>query len=406
MGPASVCSPSSLHSLFRAWSNLGPPATAGSAGQTLNSYFALVHRIQQECGPLIRLDSGEVFWTPPEPALALFQRNISEENIHGYGMPSEASLLLPAILDYYQHRFQVCLDPEGVACLGGIKEGLALICLGPERDGRLMIPTPGYPGYQAAAGLAGVDVQPYEECALRSPLDWRSEVLNGSRGNCTGVIVNVPSNPTGLTLSRSDLVDRVNTCRSAGLRVYVDAAYLDLAPTSLDCGSVLSGEEVLDCVELYSMSKAFGMAGWRVGFALGDPRLVGALRRARARLSAGTPPLVQEVAAAALRQDRSWLAHRVDQLQMRTSAACGIMRALHIDFLQPDAGLFVFMRVPVGKSDVQFALDSLSLGVSLVPGSLFGAAGAGFCRVTVSVDPLVLRRALDCLRPLLQKEGP
>ena len=293
--------------------------------------------------------------------------------------------LRAAFTGWLERRFGVRLDPgTQVLPANGTKEAVFLMALAVvSREGSarrtVVIPSPAYPVYEPAARFAGADVH---LAPLRGEDGWRfvSERVPEEVWRRTALLwLNTPHNPTGSVLDRPALERVAALARRHGFWVIADEAYADLyfgaaPPSMLECG-------LESVVALHSLSKRSAMSGYRSGFIAGDPRLIAALRRLRPNVGVATPDFVQAAAIAAWSDDT----HAADQ-----RARYAAKRELLLGYFArrgwrveaSEATFYLWLAAP-GGDDVAFVERLLRIGLTMLPGSFLGAAGAGFVRVAL-----------------------
>ena len=160
---------------------------------------------------------------------------------------------------------------------------------------------------------------------------------------------------------------------------------------------MLGGKDV--AVEFHSLSKAYNMAGFRIGMVVGNATIVEGLNRLKSNIDTGIFRPVQIAAARALALPQDWLDRRNAIYQRRRDVIVAVCRALGMDVATPQAGLYVWPRIPGGATSVEFAMDLLDrTGVAVTPGTNFGARGEGYVRISLTVPDAQLDEAVARLR--------
>jgi LL-diaminopimelate aminotransferase len=198
--------------------------------------------------------------------------------------------------------------------------------------------------------------------------------------------INYPNNPTGAVAPMSFFDEAVNFCRRHDILLCHDAPYADVCFDGYNAPSLLQvpgASEV--AVEFNSLSKSHNMAGWRVGMAVGNSTAIAALLQMKSNMDSGIFLAVQDAAVAALNGDQSWIVERNAEYQRRRDALYEVLvHALGLDVALPIASLYLWPKVPAGYTSAGYA-DQILLdtGVSLTPGSVFGAQGEGYLRISL-----------------------
>jgi alanine-synthesizing transaminase len=222
------------------------------------------------------------------------------------------------------------------------------------------------------------------------------------------VIVSFPHNPTTAVASAADLQFLVDLARERDFLLVHDFAYADVAFDSHRPPSVLAAEGAAECaVELYSLTKSFSMAGWRVGFVLGRPDVVAALTKLKSYLDYGTFQPIQIAATVTLREAHEYPVLVCETYRLRRDALCrGLDRAgWHVD--PPQGTMFVWAPIPdrfSGLGSLEFALLlAREANVAVSPGIGFGEGGDGHVRFALVENEQRIGQATRSLRKLLER---
>ena len=316
---------------------------------------------------------------------------------HGYPAFRGAPSYFEAIAEFMQSRFNVSVDSaEQAIALSGAKEGLAQLAMAICGPGDLaLIPEIYYPVYARAVWLAGADVRWIPMRAENGFVVDLDEIDEEDARRARFLIVNYPNNPTGARVERAFYDEAVAFARRHELLLISDLAYSELtfggtpAPSALECDP---DHEVT--VEFHSCSKTFGMAGLRVGFAVGNRHAIEALAAYRTNVGYGTPTGVQHAAAYALSHRQELVPKTVAEYQHRRDAMAAAFAAAGWPITVPEAAMYLWLPVPRGVEDwtwVQTLIDQD--GVVVTPGVAFGHGGRGFFRISLVQDAATLQAA-------------
>jgi LL-diaminopimelate aminotransferase len=341
---------------------------------------------------------------PPAQAItALVEAAQAERpNYHRYASFNGLPELRRAAAAWYGRRFNVHLDPDReVLPVLGSKEGLYHLMQAYVDPGDIvLIPSPCYPAYLGAARLAEATIV---ELPLSPRNRWlidfstvESETARGAKL----LLMNYPNNPTGAICDLDHYRDAIAFCRDFDILLASDIAYSEL---SLTDGHVPASVFELpgarqQAVEFSSLSKSYAMAGWRVGFCVGNAEAVGNLLRLKCNVDFGMFLAVQKGAEAALSGDDRALSQTRRMLRRRAALLCGGLRRLGWEVDEPAATLYAWARVPppFGEDDVRFVFELLErAGVLLTHGSAFGTHGRGYVRISLSLDEAGIDAALS-----------
>jgi LL-diaminopimelate aminotransferase len=374
-----------------------PEYTQTQRLQALPPYlFAEMDRLKQEQvrkgADIISLGIGDPdLPTPPHIIQALAQAAADPAN-HQY--PSYEGMLSfrTAAADWYRSRFGVTVDPQTeVLSLIGSKEGIGHFPLAFVNPGDVvLVPDPAYPVYQAGTLFSGGVVHLMPLTRANGFLPDLAAIPREVLKRAKILWLNYPNNPTGAVAPREFLARAVEFAHQHGLILAHDAPYSEVAFDGYRPESVLNvpgAKEV--AVEFHSLSKTYNMTGWRLGFAVGNAKLLAGLGRVKTNLDSGVFQAVQVAGVAALTGPQQCVANNCKIYQERRDVLVGALRELGFEVTPPKATFYVWVPVPKGFTAKSFSMELLlKAGVVMTPGSGFGAAGEGYIRaaLTVSVE--------------------
>src|ERR671934_2451105 len=263
--------------------------------------------------PLVDLGRGNPEVGPPGHVVEALAESAARPDVHGYAPFAGLPALKEAIAARYRDLYGIELDPaREVAVLPGTKTGLMEFALcAVERGGTIVLPDPGYPDYFSAVALAGARHAPFD--GFDTPGD--------------ALYLNFPSNPTAAAAPEGVFDEAVEWARRNGAWVLHDFAYGDLVFDGRTPSSFLAAEGARDAgLELFSMSKSYGMAGWRLGFALGNAELVRRIETLQDHAFAGIFRPVQEAGIAALTGPQDSVGERRAAYEGRRNRVLEVLR--------------------------------------------------------------------------------
>ncbi|MGB0748381.1 MAG: LL-diaminopimelate aminotransferase [Magnetospiraceae bacterium] len=337
---------------------------------------------------------------------------VQDPKSHRYSVSRGIPGLRKALAAYYERRFGVSLDPDGEAVVTlGSKEGLANLASAITSPGdTILVPNPSYPIHQfgfiiADAAVRNIPVKPDENfmAALK-------RAVMHSIPTPTAVVLNYPNNPTAEVAGLDFYAEVVDFCRHHGIWILSDLAYseiyFDIAPPP----SILQIPEAREiAVEFTSMSKTYSMPGWRIGFAAGNRRLIGALTRIKSYLDYGAFTPVQVAAAAALNGPQDCVdGFRALYKERRDVLVEGLAHA-GWDIPPPQATMFAWAPIPPAfkhLGSVEFSkllLEKAKVAVS--PGLGFGEHGDDHVRISLIENTQRTRQALRNIKAFMADEG-
>jgi len=328
-------------------------------------------------------------------------------NSHRYTVSGGIRRLKEAFACKYSKRFGVSLNPECDICVCmGVKDGLQrlLQCLMPKGRGRVLVGKPCYPSYLAILRLVGFEfdffeIGDHEDCALRSL------IVKLEDGNFDGVLLNFPNNPTGLSVGRNFYRQLKPYLEKAGVWVINDFVYGEMLHNGMAACSMLAEPGMREMgVELYSLSKAYSLAGWHLGAALGNSCWLSRLSRLKAEVDWGNFLPIQEAGVQALTADCSLIDPIVSTYARRAAVLAAGLRRLNWNVCQTNAGAVIWARYPAGwgsEGSVRLACRMLQkLGVLPLPGKVFGEEFDAYLRFALVLSEENIYEALNRLARL------
>ena len=359
-------------------------------------YFAgllarVAHAAARSGAPVIDLGRGNPD-IPPPPHVAERLAEVAasrEVGVHGYAPFSGLPSLKEAVAARYRDVYGVTVDPEReVAIVPGIKTALVdfALCVA-ERGSTILLPDPGYPDYFSAVALAGARL-------ATLAIEPRPNFSAAPAEDVAAVYLNYPSNPAAAAVPDGTFADAVAYAERTGAVVLHDFAYGDLVFDARRPASFLAEPGAKEVgVELFSMSKTYGMAGWRLGFVVGNAEVVRRLELLNDHVRAGIFVALQEAAVAALTGHQDSVEERRALYEARRDRVVAA-----IPTARSEGTFFVWLRLPEGVT-VERILDEAR--VALAPGEGFGSRGAGYARISLAVSDESLDEGLERLAPLL-----
>jgi alanine-synthesizing transaminase len=364
----------------------------------------LKRQLRREGRDVIDLGFGNPDIPSPEIAVEKLREAALNPRNHRYSVSRGIDQLRLAASEHYQRSFGVSLDPETeIASTIGAKEGLAhLMWVLVDRDETVVVPTPAYPIHRVAPRLAGATVvTPRADGGI----DAIAEAVRSSRPKV--VIVSFPHNPTTVVATADELQRLVDLAREHEFLLVHDFAYADVAFDGHKPPSILAADGAKDCaVELYSLTKSFSMAGWRVGFVLGRADVVGALAKLKSYLDYGTFQPIQIASTVTLREAPEYPAEVCEIYRSRRDVLIsGLARAgWHVE--PPRGTMFVWAPIPEQFRELgslEFALRlARDADVAVSPGIGFGDGGDGHVRFALVENEQRIGQATRAIKRLLQ----
>jgi L-glutamine---4-(methylsulfanyl)-2-oxobutanoate aminotransferase len=317
-----------------------------------------------------------------------------EQRAHGYppfrGLPA----LREAIAERYRSVYGVELNPETeVAVVPGTKTALVeLAMVLAERGSRVLLPDPGYPDYPSGVALAGARLDPLR---LDPERGWAPQWNEAPRDDVAAVYLNYPSNPCAVAAPPGVFAEAVRFAAETGAVIVHDFAYGDLVFDGRQPESFLATENAkAHGVEMFSMSKSYGMAGWRLGFVLGNVEIVERVELLQDHARAGIFVGVQEAGIAALSGPQESVVERRDTYRRRRDRVLAALAGTRVAAPVCEGTFYVWIQLPEGVSLEQLLEE---YRVAVAPGEGFGATGEGWARLSVAVTDEQLELGLERL---------
>ena len=349
--------------------------------------------------------------TPPHIVAKLIE-TVQRPDTHGYSVSKGIPRLRRAICNWYKTRYDVELDPETEAISTiGSKEGIAHLALATLDHGdSVLVPCPSYPIHIYGPVIAGADIQ---QVPLIPGVDFFTELEKAIRSRIPKpkmLILNFPANPTCQCVELDFFERIVALAREYGIWVVHDLAYADICFDGWKCPSIMQVKGAKDiAVEFFTMSKSYNMAGWRVGFMVGNKTLVSALARIKGYHDYGTFTPIQVAAIAALEGPQDCVRQICATYQSRRDV---LVKGLHeagwmVD--KPKAAMYVWAKSPecyASLGSLEFTKKlMIDAKVSVSPGIGFGSFGDTHVRFALIENEARTRQAVRGIKDMFRHDG-
>ncbi len=331
---------------------------------------------------------------------------------HGYSVSKGIPRLRRAICNWYQSRYGVSFDPDSEAIVTiGSKEGLAHLMLATlDRGDTVLVPNPSYPIHIYGAVIAGADIR---SVRMTPDVDFIAECERAIRESIPKpkmIILGFPSNPTAQCVELEFFEKIIALARQHDILVVHDLAYADITFDGWKAPSIMQVEGARDvAVEFFTMSKSYNMAGWRIGFMVGNKDLVHALARMKSYHDYGSFTPVQVAAIAALEGPQECVQEIAAKYQRRRDVlAKGLAEAgWKVDL--PRASMYIWAELPAAYAamgSLEFAKKLLAEArVAVSPGIGFGDYGDGHVRFALIENEARTRQAIRGIKEMFRKDG-
>ncbi len=361
---------------------------------------------------IIDLSMGNPDGATPPHIVSKLVEVAQRPDTHGYSTSRGIPRLRRAITRWYKDRYDVELDPEREAIVTiGSKEGLAHLMLATLDQGdTVLVPNPSYPIHIYGAVIAGANIR---SVPMTPGIDFFTELERGIRESHPKpkmVILGFPSNPTAQCVELEFFERVVDLARKHDILVVHDLAYADIVYDGYKAPSIMQVPGAQDvAVEFFTLSKSYNMAGWRIGFMVGNAELVAALARIKSYHDYGTFTPVQVAAIAALEGDQTCVEEIREQYQRRRDVLYkGLTEAgWAVDL--PKASMYIWARIPEpyrALGSLEFAKKLLAQAkVSVSPGIGFGEYGDEYVRFALIENESRIRQAVRGIKHMFREDG-
>ena len=378
-------------------------------GYPLAEIPALKRRLIERGVDVIDLGAGDNDTPPPAIAVETMTAALADPAYSKYGFQQGLPAFRQAAVRWVERRFAFRFDPATETLpLIGSKEGLSHLPFAVVDPGDVtIVPEPGYQAYIGGSILSGaephvVPLRPEQHFLLEL-----EQVPEAVLRRAKLVFLNYPNNPTAAVATPEYLARTVAICRRYDILLAYDNAYCDLTFDGYRAPSIFEIEGARDvALEFFSLSKSFSMTGWRIGFAVGRPELIGALTRVKSYTDTGPFLAVQRAGAAALDHAEQLVEPIRAELERRRDAAVAALREAGFAVESPKAAMYLWVALPPELPSAEFARRALEeTGTVVLPGSGFGPGGEGFFRIALTVGAERLRVAAARLGRVLAPAG-
>ncbi|MDP4523751.1 pyridoxal phosphate-dependent aminotransferase [Bacillus halotolerans] len=365
--------------------------------QFFASLVQKVNRKLKEGNDVINLGQGNPDQPTPEHIVEEMQRAVAQPENHKYSSFRGSHSLKSAAAAFYNREYGVQLDPETeVAVLFGGKAGLVELpqCLLNPGD-TILVPDPGYPDYWSGVTLAKAKMEMMPLTKENAFLPEYASISPDVREQAKLMYLNYPNNPTGAVATEEFFGETVSFAKENEICVVHDFAYGAVGFDGHKPLSFLQTEGAKDIgIEIYTLSKTYNMAGWRVGFAVGNASVIEAINLYQDHMFVSLFKATQQAAEAALLSEQTCVAEQNARYESRRNAWIAACREIGWDVTAPAGSFFAWLPVPEGYSSEQFS-DLLleKANVAVAAGNGFGEYGEGYVRVGLLTSEARLKEA-------------
>ena len=359
---------------------------------------------------IIDMSMGNPDGATPAHIVAKLMDVAQRADTHGYSTSKGIPRLRRAISHWYRDRYGVAIDPESEAIVTiGSKEGLAHLMLATlDRGDTVLVPDPSYPIHIYGAVIAGADIR---SVPIAPDVDFFAEVEGAIRGSYPKpkmIVLGFPSNPTAQCVELSFFERVITLARQHDILVVHDLAYADIVFDGWKAPSIMQVAGAKDiAVEFFTLSKSYNMAGWRIGFMVGNRELVNALARIKSYHDYGSFTPVQVAAIAALEGDQQCVKDIAAKYQSRRDVLVKGLHEAGWPVESPKASMYVWARIPEryrALGSLEFAKELLAEAkICVSPGIGFGDYGDGYVRFALIENENRIRQAVRGIKTMFRR---
>ncbi len=361
---------------------------------------------------IIDLGMGNPDQPPPQHVIDKLCEVAQNPDAHGYSQSKGIPGLRKAQANYYQRRFGVDLDADNeVVVTLGSKEGLASLATAITAPGdTILAPNPSYPIHTFGFIIAGASIRSVPTTPDEKYWEALEAAMNFTVPRPTILVVNFPSNPTAEVVDLEFYKKLVDWAKFHKVWILSDLAYSELYYDGKPTPSILQVPGAKDvAVEFTSLSKTYGMAGWRIGFAVGNQTLISALSRVKSYIDYGAFTPIQAAACAALNGPQDFVEKNREMYHKRRDVMVEAFGRAGWEIPPPPASMFAWAPLPPALKEMgslEFSKQLLTKAeVAVAPGVGYGEDGEGYVRIAMVENEQRLRQAARNVKRYFQEMG-
>jgi len=357
---------------------------------------------------IIDLGMGNPDLPTPKHIVAKLVEAARNPRNHRYSVTKGITRLRVAIANWYKRKYDVDIDPETeVVVTMGAKEGIGHLVLATISQGDVVfVPSPAYPIHTYSVVIAGGDLRAIPIIPKEEFFDRLNIAVKTTWPQPKMLIISFPNNPTTEVVEKDFFEKVIEFAREHNLMVVHDLAYADLVFDGYTAPSFLQVKGAKDVgVEFFSLSKSYSMPGWRVGFAVGNQRMINALGRIKSYFDYGVFQPIQIASIIALNEGDADVVDIVEKYRKRRDALCEGLYRIGWEVEKPKATMFVWAKIPElfeSMGSIEFSKFLLrEAKVATSPGVGFGEYGEGYIRFALIENEHRIKQAVKGIRSLL-----
>ena len=357
---------------------------------------------------VLRLTLGEPDFTTPDHVKEAAKRAIDQDQSYYTGM-SGLLTLRQAASDFVKEKYQLDYNPENeiLVTIGATEALSATLTAILEEGDKVLLPAPAYPGYEPIVNLVGaeiVEIDTTENGFVLTPEMLEKAILDQG-DKLKAVILNYPSNPTGITYSREQLEALAAVLRKYEIFVVCDEVYSELTYTGenhVSLGTMLRDQAII----INGLSKSHAMTGWRLGFIFAPVNFTAQLIKSHQYLVTAANTMAQHAAVEALTAGKNDAEPMKKEYIQRRDYIIDKMTDLGFEIIKPDGAFYIFAKIPAGYNQDSFAFlkdFAQKKAVAFIPGAAFGQYGEGYVRLSYAASMETIREAMKRLEEYMRE---
>ena len=379
--------------------------------------FGMINKMKMEKrrngDDVIDLGMGNPMDPTPDAVIEKLVEVAKDPKAHRYPESSGMPHLKLEITKYYKRHYDIDLDAERETYFTiGSKEGISHLCLAIMGPGdSVLVPAPAFPVHIYAAVIAGATVMKIPIEPEKSFLDRIINICESCYPKPKVLLLNYPHNPTGVVTDREFFKEVVKLAKRFKFMVINDFAYSMITFDGYKAPSFLEVPGAKDVgVEFGSFSKSYNMAGWRIGYCVGNEQMVQALGKIKGYFDYGIFSAIQVAGIIALRDCDDTIIQLCKTYETRRDVLCASLERMGWDIKKPKAGMFVWAKIPAPfdkMGSMQFAIEMMNrANVALAPGTGFSDEGEGYLRLALVENEERLKQAARQMKKAMEAMTP
>jgi alanine-synthesizing transaminase len=379
--------------------------------------FGMINKMKMEKrrngDDVIDLGMGNPMDPTPDAVIEKLVEVAKDPKAHRYPESSGMPHLKLEIAKYYKRHYNIDLDAERETYFTiGSKEGISHLCLAIMGPGdSVLVPAPAFPVHIYAAVIAGATVMKIPIAPEKSFLDRIINVCESCYPKPKVLLLNYPHNPTGVVTDLNFFKEVVKLAKRFKFMVINDFAYSRICFDGYKAPSFLEVPGARDVgVEFGSFSKSYNMAGWRIGYCVGNEQMVQALGKIKGYFDYGIFSAIQVAGIIALRDCDDTITQLCQTYETRRDVLCASLERMGWEITKPKAGMFVWAKIPAPfdkMGSMQFAIEMMNrANVAVAPGTGFSDEGEGYLRLALVENQERLKQAARQMKKAMETMTP